>query len=238
MVNRWSITNVSRAPGSQGLRDCAREYLIFRCASCYSIFSRVLGNQFARPKFGHTYAQSRLRHGRMHGRRARSAHAGRGFPARVRAPATRPGHPRPSTGPTMRLRACGRISGASARGAARTRAADARRRDARPRPGRERGNSIDATTRLAGRDAGRDETAWPIRLLQSAIDRDRANSYPGALTCTSRGVIILWSGRLGTLYASRGVLVPHSIAVSLRFRARRGSTNPEEPMCATIPINS
>lgn len=93
MVNRWSITNVSRAPGSQGLRDCAREYLIFRCASCYSIFSRVLGNQFARPKFGHTYAQSRLRHGRMHGRRdarrTRVAVFPRAYARRRRGRATR-----------------------------------------------------------------------------------------------------------------------------------------------------
>ena len=194
MVN---TTKVSRAPGSQGLRDCAREYLIFRCASCYSIFSRVLGNQFARPKFGHTYAQSRLRHGRMHGRRdARRtrrvravvprayARRRRGRATRGRAPA-RPCASAPAAASPARRRGARQGRARRTRGAATTPAA----------PGRERGtNSIDATTRLAGRDAGRDETAWPIRLLQSAIDRDRANSYPGALTCTSRGVIILWSG--------------------------------------------
>ena len=98
----------------------------------------------------------------------------------------RPDHAPPRLLPHLRRVGAGR--GKDARGG---RAAPRRR----PRPGRERGtNSIDATTRLAGRDAGRDETAWPIRLLQSAIDRDRANSYPGALTCTSRGVIIWWSG--------------------------------------------
>ena len=107
----------------------------------------------------------------------------RGRATRGRAPA-RPCASAPAAASPARRRGARQGRARRTRGAATTPA----------RPGRERGNSIDATTRLAGRDAGRDETAWPIRLLQSAIDRDRANSYPGALTCTSRGVIILWSG--------------------------------------------
>lgn len=201
MVNRWSITNVSRAPGSQGLRDCAREYLIFRCASCYSIFSRVLGNQFARPKFGHTYAQSRLRHGRMHGRRDARRTRVAVFPrayARVRAPATRPAHPRPSTGPTMRLRACGRISGASARGAARTRAADARRRDDARGPG---GNAVTRSTpRRGSRVETRDGTKRHGRSGYCKVQSTEiARIHTPARLPVPRGELLFCGQELGTL---------------------------------------
>ena len=199
MVNRWSITNVSRAPGSQGLRDCAREYSVNPSsfdARRVTVYSRVcwvinlpVQNSGTRTRnrdcatAACTAAETLGARGSRFSR-ARSTRAGdeAGPPEAEH----RPDHAPPRLRPHLRRVGAGR--GKDARGG---RAAPRRR----PRPGRERGtNSIDATTRLAGRDAGRDETAWPIRLLQSAIDRDRANSYPGALTCTSRGVIILWSG--------------------------------------------
>ena len=175
----------------------------------------------------------RTRHGR-HARRD----AGRRFSrAPVRAPATRPGHPRPSTGPTMRLRACGRISGASARGAARTRAADARRRDDARGPG---GNAVTRSTpRRGSRVETRDGTKRHGRSGYCKVQSTEiARIHTPARLPVPRGELLFCGQELGTLRVAGRFGIPHSIAVSLRFRARRGSTNPEEPMCATIPINS